>query len=308
MESAFFLAELSRMNISLVPEIAIFIRTLELGTFAAVATETGFTSSGISRIISRLEDRLNVKLLYRSTRRLALTPEGEIFLDHAKNIKALAEAAVMDVSRSPGHPRGHLRVNCGTAFARHKLASLVPKFLHQYPQVTIDISVSDARIDPVTEQADVTIRVGPLVDSDLVAIRLGTVKRIIAASPSYLADLGTPQTIQDLRQHQCLLLKGFPKQARWPMLEDGNRSIVQVSGSVTSDSADMLLHLAIEGAGIIRLGDFLGEKALASGELVSILLDNHDPERQAITALVLPGRQNIPRIRVFVDMLKALAT
>lgn len=308
MESAFFLAELARMQTSLVPDIAIFIRTLELGTFAAVATETGFTSSGISRIISRLEDRLNVKLLYRSTRRLALTPEGEIFLDHAKNIKALAEAAVMDVSRSPGHPRGHLRVNCGTAFARHKLASLVPKFLHQYPQVTIDISVSDARIDPVTEQADVMIQVGPLVDSDLVAIRLGTVKRIIAASPSYLADLGTPQTIQDLRQHQCLLLKGFPKQARWPMLEDGNRSIVQVSGSVTSDSADMLLHLAIEGAGIIRLGDFLGEKALASGELVSILLDNHDPERQAITALVLPGRQNIPRIRVFVDMLKALAT
>lgn len=100
MEPAFFLAELSRMHQSLVPDIAIFIRTLELGTFAAVATETGFTSSGISRIISRLEDRLNVKLLYRSTRRLALTPEGEIFLDHAKNIKALAEAAGLDVSRS----------------------------------------------------------------------------------------------------------------------------------------------------------------------------------------------------------------
>lgn len=293
------------MKSTLTPDIAVFVRVHELGTFAATADETGLTSSGVSRIISRLEGRLGVKLLYRSTRRLALTPEGETFLGYARKILETVEAAEADVSRTLGRPRGHLRVNCGTAFARHKLAPVLPLLLEKYPDMTVDVSVSDRRIDPVADQCDVTVRVGPLTDSDLVAIRLGTVRRVIAASPKYLSVRGTPTSIDDLIDHDCLTLTGFSRLATWPMYNHGSRVELAVKGPITSDSADTLLHMAIAGAGIIRLGDFLGAEALANGQLVSLLENCHDDDPQPITALVLPGRQAIPRVRVFVDFLKS---
>lgn len=195
-------------------------------------------------------------------------------------------------------------MNCGTAFAEYKLAPLLPKFLHQYPDVTVDVSVCDHRIDPVEKQVDVTIRVGFLEDSNLIGARLGTVQRIIAASPIYLERRGTPTTIADLGRHDCLLLTGFPRQPTWPLIEDSKIVKIAVRGTVTSDSADTLLRMAIEGLGIIRLGDFLGEKALADGRLVELFKDRHDTDPKPISALMLPGRRNIPRIRAFVEFLK----
>lgn len=282
-----------------------FVRVLELGTFAAAGAETGLTASGVSRVISRLEDRLGVKLLHRSTRSLVPTPEGESFLNHARDMLALAEAAEAELASTHGRPRGQLRVNSGTALANHKLSPILPRFLERYPEITLDLAISDRRIDPIAEQVDVTLRVGPLNDSDLIAVRIGRVERVIAASPAYLAKQGTPERPQELLQHNCLLLRGFPHQAIWPMYDDGAAVGIAVSGSVTSDSAESLLRLAIAGAGVIRLGDFLGEDALASGQLVPLLKASHDPDPQAITALITPGRQKIPRVRAFIDFLKA---
>lgn len=301
----FILAKISRMNRSLTPQIAVFVRVVNLGTFAAVAEETGHTSSGVSRMISRLENRLGAKLLHRSTRRLTLTPEGERFLSHAHEILATVEAAEADIARSLGRPGGHLRVNCGTAFAHHKLSRLLPLWLKHYPEVSVDISVSDQRIDPIAGQTDVTIRVGPLANSDLIAVPLGQVSRIIAASPDYLAAHGTPRQANDLLDHNCLLLSGFPNQARWPFFEKGRRIEIAVKGRVTCDAAETLLHAALAGAGIIRLGDFLGADALASGDLVALLDDRHDADPQPLSALVAPGRQSIPRVRAFIDFLKS---
>jgi DNA-binding transcriptional LysR family regulator len=286
-------------------DLAIFVRTIDLGTFAAVGAETGLTASGISRVVTRLESRLGAKLLHRTTRRLVLTQEGETFLVHARGILAAVEAAEADVASTLGRPRGHIRINSGSAFARHKLARLLPRFTAQYPEVTIDLSVNDHRIDPVTDQIDVTIRVGPLADSALIAVRLGEVRRIIAASPFYLERNGTPLRAADLMRHNCLLLNGFARLAQWPMFEDGNRVMMAVRGSVSCDSADVLLDLALAGVGLVRFGDFLGEAALADGRLVAVLDDCHDQDPQAITALILPGRQSIPRVRAFVDFLKA---
>jgi DNA-binding transcriptional LysR family regulator len=242
--------------------------------------------------------------LHRSTRKITFTPEGQIFLAYARQVLALAEAAEADVSHKNGKVEGRLRVNCGTAFARHKLAPLLPRFLSQYPNVTVDVSVSDYRINPIEKQIDVTIRVGLLENSDLLAARLGTVQRIIAASPAYLARCGTPKTIEDLKRHDCLLLTGFAGQALWPMIENGKIVNTAVTGTVASDSADTLLRMAIEGVGIIRLGDFLGERAIADGRLVELFNGQHDTDPKPISALMLPGRQNIPRIRAFVDFLK----
>jgi DNA-binding transcriptional LysR family regulator len=288
----------------LTPELHLLVRLSDQGTFAAVAEETGLTPSGVSRMVSRLEQRVGMKLLHRSTRKLTFTPEGQILLGYARQMLALAEAAACDVSQAHGAVKGHLRVNCGTAFARHKLAPLLPKFLCRYTDVTVDVSVCDHRIDPVEKRIDVTIRVGFLEDSDLIAARLGTVRRIIAASPAYLARRGTPTTIADLMNHDCLLLTGFSGQAMWPLIKDGKTVETAVRGTVTSDSADTLLRMAIEGVGIIRMGDFLGEKALADGRLVELFKDRHDADPKPISMLILPGRQNIPRIRAFIDFLK----
>ena len=159
-------------------DIAFFARTVDLGTFAAVGAEAGLTASGVSRIVTRLESRLGAKLLHRTTRRLVLTQEGETFLAHARNILSAVEAAEAAVASAHGRPRGHLRLNTGTAFARHRLAKLLPEFARAPSQTSRSISsVSDRRIDPKSRiKIDVTIRVGPLVDSELIAVRLGEVQ------------------------------------------------------------------------------------------------------------------------------------
>ena len=139
-----------------VSDTTCFVRTVDLGSFAAVGAETGLTPSGVSRIITRLESRLGVKLLHRTTRRLSLTPEGETFLAHARGILRAVEAAEAAVASTHGRARGHIRLNSGTAFAKHKLARLLPDFFAQYPDITIDVSVSDQRIVPISERVDVT--------------------------------------------------------------------------------------------------------------------------------------------------------
>ncbi|OOG46588.1 LysR family transcriptional regulator [Polaromonas sp. A23] len=286
-------------------DIGLFVRTVDLGTFVAAGLEAGLSASAVARIVSRLERRLGAKLLHRSTRRLVLTQEGETYLVHARAIVAAVEEAEAQVRLGHGRPRGLVRVNAGTAFAKHKLVRLLPQFQAQYPEISIELTVSDQRIDPVLDQIDVTIRVGPLQDSELVLLRLGTVSRIIAASPDYLARKGIPLQPRDLLDHNCLQLSGFARLAQWPMLENGKRVMLPVEGSIACDSADLLLDLALAGVGIVRLGDFLGEQALAEGRLVPLLSECHDRDPTPLSALILPGRQNIPRVRAFIDFLKA---
>ncbi len=282
---------------------AIFVRTVELGSFAAVAVETALTPSAVSKLIQRMEDRLGVKLLHRTTRRLVLTQEGETYLAHCRLILAAIETAEADVTASRGRPRGQIRVNTGTAFAKHRLIPLLPEFSRRYPEITLELSITDRRIDPIADQIDVTVRVGPLSDSPLRARRIGTVGRIITASPAYLQRHGRPMRPSDLLQHNCLVLTGFARLAAWPMIEAGALKLIPVKGSLTCDSADALLDLAVAGYGIVRLGDFLGEDAIASGALVSLLDSCHEADAQPITALILPGRQALPRVRAFVDFL-----
>jgi DNA-binding transcriptional LysR family regulator len=255
--------------------------------------------------VTRLERRLGAKLLHRTTRKLVMTQEGQTFLAHARHILTAVEAAEAAVASADGRPRGHLRLNTGTAFARHRLAKLLPEFFERYPEITMDLSVSDRRIDPIADQIDMTIRVGRVADSELIAVRLGEVRRVIAASPHYLERHGKPRIASELLQHNCLLLSGFLRLAQWPMFDGGSRVMMSPRGNIISDSAEVLLALALAGAGIVRLGDFLGTDALAKGQLVSLLSDCHDDDPQPLTALILPGRQTLPRVRALLDFLKS---
>ncbi len=281
-----------------------FVRVVETGSFAAAAKALVLTPSAISKIISRIEDRLKARLLTRTTRRLALTPEGQIYLDRARDILGAIEAVESEISATRGKPSGPIRVNTGTAIAKHQLAPILPDFLSAYPDITIDLTVTDRQIDPVAENVDVVLRTGALADSALHAQNISEGHRIICASPDYLARHGTPHVSGDLLAHNCLILSHQSHLARWPFHTPEGINALKVSGGLTVDSADILLDLALAGHGIVRLGNVLVDAAIAAGRLVPLLEEHHASEPFPVWAVMPPGRFRVHRVGVLLEFLK----
>jgi DNA-binding transcriptional LysR family regulator len=278
-----------------------FVCVVEDHSFSAAATRLGLTPSAVSKLVTRLENRLGVRLLHRSTRRLALTSEGEIYFARAGQILADIDEVEAEIAKSRGSPRGHLRVNTGHAFGVQQLAPALPDFLVRYPDVEIELSITDRLIDPVEEHADVMIRAGPIFDTSLSARKIAEFERTICAAPSYLARWGEPRTPADLAKHMCIV--AGPTLGRWPFrMRDGMEN-VEIAPRVTTDSADAALQLALHGAGIVRLGDLLLAEPIRRGLLVPLLTDVHHVEPLPLSALYLAGRHRLPKVRVFLDFL-----
>ena len=290
------------MNGSASAEMNAFVRVAERGSFAAAATDLGLTPSALSKLVTRIEDRLGVRLLTRTTRKLALTAEGELFVARSREILASIEAAEAEVTAASERPRGHLRISVGTAVAKQILGPALPVFLDRYPDITVELHVSDRQVDLVAEQIDVAIRSGALGDSTLVARKVGEATRVICASPLYLEKHGTPRVPADLLQHNCLTLPG-PAWSQWPFHTHEGINRLAVSGTFTSDNADLLLDMAVAGLGIARLADFMVARALRDGALVRLLVDSHVPESFPIHTLTVPGRHRAPRVKAFIDFL-----
>jgi len=288
------------MNGAASAEMNAFVRVAERGSFAAAAADLGLTPSALSKLVTRIEDRLGVRLLTRTTRKLALTAEGELFVARSRDILASIEAAEAEVTAASERPRGHLRISVGTAVAKQILGPALPVFLDRYADITVELHVSDRQVDLVAEQIDVAIRSGALGDSTLVARKVGEATRVICASPSYLEKHGTPRVPSDLLQHNCLTLPG-PAWSQWPFHTHEGINRLAVSGTFTSDNADLLLDMAMAGLGVARLADFMVARALRDGVLIRLLVDSHVPESFPIHALTVPGRHRAPRIRAFVD-------
>jgi DNA-binding transcriptional LysR family regulator len=285
-------------------EMNAFVRVIERGSFAAAAEDLGITPSALSKLVTRIEDRLGVSLLTRTTRRLALTAEGEVFVARSRDILAAIEAAEAEVTSASRLPRGHLKISIGTALARQILCPALPVFLGRYPDITVELHVSDHQVDLVAEQVDVAIRSGTLGDSTLVARKITEAKRLICASPLYLEKHGSPRVPADLLQHNCLTLPG-PVWSQWPFHTHEGINRLVVSGSFTSDNADLLLDMAIAGLGIARLADFMVARSLREGTLVPLLLETSMPESFAVHALTVPGRHRAPRVKAFIDFVAA---
>jgi DNA-binding transcriptional LysR family regulator len=290
------------MNSSASAEMNAFVRVAERGSFAAAAADLGLTPSALSKLVTRIEDRLGVRLLTRTTRKLALTAEGELFVARSRDILASIEAAEAEVTAASERPRGHLRISVGTAVAKQILGPALPVFLDRFADITVELHVSDRQVDLVAEQIDVAIRSGALGDSTLVARKVGEATRVICASSFYLDKHGTPRVPADLLQHNCLTLPG-PAWSQWPFHTHEGINRLAVSGTFTSDNADLLLDMAVAGLGVARLADFMVARALRDGALVRLLVDSHVPESFPIHALTVPGRHRAPRIRAFVDFL-----
>ena len=288
------------MNSYASAEMNAFVRVVERGSFAAAATDLGLTPSALSKLITRMEDRLGVRLLTRTTRKLALTVEGELFVARSRDILASIEAAEAEVMAASERPRGHLRISVGTAVAKQILRPALPLFFERYPDITVELHVSDRQIDLVAEQVDVALRSGALGDSTLVARKVAEATRVICASPDYLRKHGAPRVPADLLRHNCLTLPG-PAWAQWPFHTHEGINRLAVAGSFTSDNADLLHDMAIAGLGIARLADFMVARAIQQDTLVPLLEDSHVPESFPIHALTVPGRHRAPRIRAFID-------
>ena len=283
-------------------ELEVFVAVAATGSFSGAGRSLALTPSAVSRTLDRIEARLGARLLLRTTRALTLTAEGNTYLAAARRILAdldEAEQAIAD----QGAPRGRIRVSAAVSHGRACIVPLLGEFTRRYPQILIDINLSDATVDIAAGQADVAIRAGPLADSPLMARRLAENGRSIVASPAYLARHGEPQTPEDLLGHNCLNFNFRRAEPVWPFRQDGTDYTLKVGGAIEANSGETLLQLALDGVGIARVGDFGIGEAVAQGRLVP-LLQAFNPGDKEVYHAVFVGGANMPaRVRVFVNYL-----
>ncbi len=280
-----------------------FVRTVETGGFSAAARQLGLTPSALSKLVTRLEDRLGARLLQRTTRRLQLTAEGEAFYARALPILKAMDEAEAEVTEAGTSPRGLLRLHCGSTFGMHQLAPAIPRFQARHPAVSLDLTISDERLDMMQEGVDLAIRIGPLDESTLVARRICNLERVICAAPAYLERHGTPRTPDDLQRHNCLWITSLPALRRWPFDTDEGIRVVHVDGNVVTNNAETVLQLAVAGVGVTRLSDVVVAEAIRAGTLVPILADWHHVEPVPLFATYPSGRNLSPKVRAMVDFL-----
>lgn len=280
----------------------VFAAVVAGGSFSAAGRRLDLTPSAVSRTVDRIEARLGVRLLLRSTRALALTAEGEAYLRSAKRILADlddSEQAIAD----QGAPRGRLRVSAAHAHGRLCIVPRLGEFAQLYPHILVDISLSDRLVDIAAGDADVAVRFGPLADSPLTARKLGENRRVIIASPAYLARHGTPGVPEDLLGHNCLNFNFRRAEPVWPFRRDGEDFALSVRGNIEANNGETLGQLAAAGVGIARVGAFSVVDEIARGDLLPILEDYNPGDVETIHAVFAGGANTPARVRVFVDFL-----
>ncbi|MGK6355816.1 LysR family transcriptional regulator [Sphingomonas sp. DT-207] len=284
--------------------LALFAAVVEHGSFSAAGRALDMSPSAVSRAIDRIEARLGVRLLLRSTRALSLTAEGQSYLQAARRILADLDDSEQQIA-DQGAPRGRLRISAALSHGRLCVVPLLGEFAALYPHILIDIALTDALVDVAGGQADVAVRFGPLADSSLTARKLGETGRVIVASPDYLAAHGTPQVPEDLHRFNCLNFNFRRAEPVWPFRREGHDFALTVKGSIEANNGETLGQLAAAGVGIARVGSFSVAEDIASGRLVPILEEFNPGDVEQIHAVFVGGASTPARVRVFVDFLAA---
>lgn len=284
-------------------EMAAFVRVVEASGFSAAAPTLGLTPSAVSKLVTRLETRLGVRLLQRTTRALHLTQEGEAFYAAARRIVADIETLESEVMGQRGTPQGLLRVTTSMALATHQLAPVLPDFLARHPLVQIELLPTDRVVDLVEEGIDVALRVGRLADSAFMARRIGEDRRLICAAPDYLARHGTPASPQDLARHQCIVGSDRAHSNRWPFRIEGALVEFEVGGRMAVNEGEAQMQFALQGMGVVRLTRLTVALAVRAGRLVPLLTDFAADEPVPIHAVYPHRRHLAPKVPAFVDFL-----
>ena len=280
-----------------------FMRAVELGGFSAAARELKLTPSAISKLVTRLERSLDVRLLNRTTRKLVPTAEGELFLSRCRRILAEIEDAEMEVGHSRERPRGRLKLHVGVGFGTHVLVPELPRFIERYPEVEIELTVLDEIVDLVQHGVDIALRPAPNVNGSLVARRICDFRRIVCAAPAYIRHFGAPRVPQDLHAHRCITIGDSATLRRWEFESAAGRETIEVNGSIKVNNANCVLRLACDGLGVVRLNEFSAAPCILEGTLVPVLREFQCREEVAMMAVYPHDRRRLPRVQAMLDFL-----
>ncbi len=284
-------------------DIQAFITVVDAGSFTAAADKLGSAKSAVSRRVSALEERLGVQLLHRTTRVLNLTASGRSFYDHGTRILADLEEAEAAVQQQHGELRGSLRFALPLSFGVRHMCGPIATFTKQHPKVRFDLDLNDRRVDLIEDNYDLALRIGRLADSSLIARRLFDVRAVVCASPHYLSVHGTPETPEDLKDHQCLVYSNLDDPDKWTYEDrDGNEGTVKVSSEMSASSGDFLANAAAHGMGVVIQPTFIAATAIRAGNLIPVLTDYSWPISPAY-AVYPPTRHLSYRVRAFIDFL-----
>ncbi|VTU16585.1 LysR substrate-binding domain-containing protein [Variovorax sp. RA8] len=285
-------------------ELQAFAAVVHAGSITAAAEQLEQTVSGVSRALGRLETKLETTLLRRTTRRIELTEEGAAFLAHAQAILASIDSAEEQMAARRQHPAGQLRVNAATPFMLHVIVPLVPEFHRSYPHIALELDTDELNIDLLERRTDIAIRIGELRDSSLHARPLATSRIRVLASPAYLATQGRPKNVAALAKHTLLGFTQPDSLNRWP-LRGTHGDEWQITPSIRASSGETLRQLALEGAGIVCLSDFMTAGDRKRGDLVQLLVNDTADVRQGINAVYYRNTKLAARIACFLDFLAA---
>lgn len=280
-----------------------FAKVAETQSFSEAARRLRSSKSAVSRHVAALEAGLGARLFHRTTRSLTLTEAGRDYFARASRILADLDEADASVTQLQAAPRGRLRVNAPMSFGFLHLAPALGDFLARYPEVELDVNLTDRFVDLVDEGVDVAVRIGSLTDSSLVARRLAGIRRVLCASPDYLERRGVPKTPDDLKGHDCLSNTNITITREWRFIHpDGKPWPIEVRGRMTANSGDLLRVAALHGHGFVHLPTFIVGGDLRAGTLVSVL-DPYIAQDLTLNAVYPTARHLSPKVRAFVDFL-----
>lgn len=287
-------------------QLRAFVAMVEYGSFVRAAAHLGMSASALSQTIRQLEERLDVRLLNRTTRSVSPSDAGARLLLRLQPALNEVDAALAGVTQVPGTPSGRLRINAPRVAAIHYLAPLIGPFLNTYPGVSLDIVTDERLVDRVAGGFDVGIRLGESLDQDMVAVELsGHLEMMVVASPSYIEQFGTPHTPHDLSEHQCLSYR-WPTDGslyRWEFERAGERLAISVNGPLVVTEPEMLTRVALEGAGIAYLFEHQVREHISADRLVHLLPD-WTPAFPGFYLCYPSQRQMAPALRAFLDFVK----
>jgi DNA-binding transcriptional LysR family regulator len=284
-------------------QISTFVEVVAKGSLSAAARAEGIAPAMIGRRLDALEARLGVKLLQRTTRKLALTDEGAAFLEDCQRILSELEEAESAVAERSAHATGHLMISAPAGFGRKHVAPLLPSFLAEHRDVTATLNMSDRVVDIVGEGIDVAIRIASLADSNLVSVKLADNERVVVGTPAYLKRYGEPKTLADLAKHNCLAISSQGSQRGWTLRENGKNVVLKVSGNMGCNDGQVLHEWALAGKGLAWRSMWEVGGEIEAGKLQTVL-DQHAAPGNDIYA-VFAQRRHLPlRIRAFVDFLR----
>ncbi|MGA0531034.1 LysR substrate-binding domain-containing protein [Hansschlegelia sp. KR7-227] len=283
-------------------DLEVFTLVAEEGSFSAAGRRLRLAPSSVARVVDRIEARLGIRLLLRTTRSLTLTPEGMTYLSSARRILADLRETEQSIA-DQNSPKGRLRLSISQLFGRLFVVPLLRDFMQKYPSILLEVISTDAVVDIAAGQADVAIRLGPLPDGPLTARKLGETHKVIVASPTYLARRGRPAVPEDLHAHDCIAFNFKRAAPTWPFRKDGRDYALPIRGRIETNNGETEGQLAAEGIGIARVCAETVEPAIAAGQLVPLLEAFNPGDGEEVHAVFVGGAHTPARVRCFVDYL-----